>query len=299
MVDVLSAATPIVDDSFKPTKEFMIKWSQLATKLGTIPLLSTPAQVSAVFDVIGAAHNDLFVRGTTQWGVLAPGAIDALLTMTAGGPAWVTPTVGTLAGLSDVLIASPADNDVLTYVAASSKWENKPASGGGGGSGPPVAKLTSSGTLSSHTWGGNSYNVVWFNETFTPAEASSYEFHGGARKRAGGVLTAIIVADDSTQANGYFFADQNDGNQVLYRINSNALTSMGSGSGGANQGGPGLDLQRVGVSFSSYGNGIRIANSNVQAAMDNSANYVGTLMRVGIIVQNLTDATVLWQTTWN
>jgi hypothetical protein len=40
----------------------------------------------------------------------------------------------TLAGDSDVVIASPANNDLLTFETSSGKWKNKPASGGGGGS---------------------------------------------------------------------------------------------------------------------------------------------------------------------
>jgi hypothetical protein len=41
----------------------------------------------------------------------------------------------TLSGETDVVLTSPADNDVLTYEASSSKWKNKPAAGGGGGTG--------------------------------------------------------------------------------------------------------------------------------------------------------------------
>lgn len=41
---------------------------------------------------------------------------------------------GTLAGDGDVVIASAANNDVLTYETSSTKWKNKPPSGGGGGS---------------------------------------------------------------------------------------------------------------------------------------------------------------------
>lgn len=39
---------------------------------------------------------------------------------------------GSLSGLSDVDLTSPADLDVLTYDSGSSKWINAPASGGGG-----------------------------------------------------------------------------------------------------------------------------------------------------------------------
>jgi len=140
MVDVLSAKTPIVDDDFHPTREFMIKWSQLAANLSTIVPLSTPAQVSAVFDVIGAGVNDMLVRGTTQWGVLAPGVVGQILSYQSGGPTWEAAPA--LATLTDVVLTAPANNDVLTYVSGAGKWENKPSSGGGGGGWyltPPVA----------------------------------------------------------------------------------------------------------------------------------------------------------------
>lgn len=44
-----------------------------------------------------------------------------------------TPTAPLLSDESDVVISSPADTQVLTYEASSSKWKNKPAGGGGGG----------------------------------------------------------------------------------------------------------------------------------------------------------------------
>src|SRR5208282_1075076 len=41
------------------------------------------------------------------------------------------PNAGALATLTDVTLTSPANNDVLTYVTADGKWENKPSSGAG------------------------------------------------------------------------------------------------------------------------------------------------------------------------
>lgn len=51
------------------------------------------------------------------------------------GATWHTLAGGasTLAADTDVAIASPADTQVLTYVAADGKWENKPAAAGGSG----------------------------------------------------------------------------------------------------------------------------------------------------------------------
>ena len=52
----------------------------------------------------------------------------------AGDATWKTvTTTHSLATDTDVTLTSPADGDLLTYDAGSSKWENKPASGGGGG----------------------------------------------------------------------------------------------------------------------------------------------------------------------
>lgn len=56
---------------------------------------------------------------------------------TWNGSAWVGIAGGgssTLAGDTDVVISSPANNDVLTYETSSTKWKNKPAS-----SAPPTA----------------------------------------------------------------------------------------------------------------------------------------------------------------
>ena len=92
MVDVLSSVTPIADKSGLPTKEFMIKWAQLANTLGTIPDLSTAAEVSAVLDAIGAVDGDMLVRGSFYWGALGLGTPGKVLTATGGGPAWQTPT---------------------------------------------------------------------------------------------------------------------------------------------------------------------------------------------------------------
>lgn len=44
----------------------------------------------------------------------------------------VTSTGGTLSGLTDTNISSPADTEVLTYDSATSKWVNAAAGGGGG-----------------------------------------------------------------------------------------------------------------------------------------------------------------------
>lgn len=71
----------------------------------------------------------LAVTGQTNW------ATEVLHTMP------ITTVYGLqvpVSGLSDAVIASPADGQVLTYEAATSKWKNKAATGGSG-SGPSTA----------------------------------------------------------------------------------------------------------------------------------------------------------------
>jgi hypothetical protein len=67
-----------------------------------------------------------------KFGWIAPCLTDGLVYV-YNGSAWIALGGGgssTLAADTDVLISSPADGDVLTYVASASKWENRAASGG-------------------------------------------------------------------------------------------------------------------------------------------------------------------------
>lgn len=95
----------------------------------------------------------------------------------------VVPGVSTLAALTDATITSPANNDVLTYITADGKWENKPASGGGGGGTPPTmvqfGSVSANSTIPSITLGG------------VPAN--------------GNLLVAILMTDgsDPTTASGW------------------------------------------------------------------------------------------------
>jgi hypothetical protein len=70
---------------------------------------------------------------------------------------------GSLAGLSDVALTSPADADVLTYVAADTKWKNKPAAGGGGGGELVLLDhaTVATGTIISEGWASlSSYSAI-------------------------------------------------------------------------------------------------------------------------------------------
>ena len=110
MVDVLSSNTAIVDPARLPTREFMIKWAQLASTLGTIPDLSTAGDVSAILDLIGGVDGDMLVRGSFYWGALGLGASGQVLTATGGGPAWQTPSAsgGAFTAVADEAIVAGA-----------------------------------------------------------------------------------------------------------------------------------------------------------------------------------------------
>jgi hypothetical protein len=78
------------------------------------------------------AHGDIIYENASLGPTnLSIGASGYVLTVVAGQPAWAASSSASLAGDSDVQLSSPSNGDVLTYVTADSKWENKPATGGG------------------------------------------------------------------------------------------------------------------------------------------------------------------------
>jgi hypothetical protein len=85
--------------------------------------------LSDVLDAVaGSARSAIIFRGGSGWTTLAPGTAGQVLqTGTSGSdPSWTAAgAAGALAGDSDVLITSPADHDLLSYVAGAGKWENK------------------------------------------------------------------------------------------------------------------------------------------------------------------------------
>jgi hypothetical protein len=70
-----------------------------------------------------------------------------------------------LGELHDVLLSSPANNDVLTFELSTGLWKNKPASGGGGGS---IIKLASQ-TLLATNWviDGSLYSYTFSNASIS------------------------------------------------------------------------------------------------------------------------------------
>jgi len=91
-VPPLSPYIFITDGQGRPTPEFMQLWQQQAFQNAGIVPLSTPAEISAVLDILGSTHGDLLFRGASSWETLAPAT--AGFALTSGGPdadpVWVT-----------------------------------------------------------------------------------------------------------------------------------------------------------------------------------------------------------------
>jgi hypothetical protein len=103
---------------------------QVLTVVGGLPAWANSA---SGFSNPMTAHGDIIYENASLGPTnLSIGASGYVLTVVAGQPAWAASSSASLAGDSDVQLSSPSDGDVLTYVTADSKWENKPATGGGG-----------------------------------------------------------------------------------------------------------------------------------------------------------------------
>jgi len=82
----------ITDDQGRPTPDFMQWWQAQRSTNDVIVPLGTPAQVSAVLDVLGAVQGGLLFRGPSTWGNLTLGTAGQLLASGGpeGSPTWVT-----------------------------------------------------------------------------------------------------------------------------------------------------------------------------------------------------------------
>lgn len=137
--NALTWDTPIVDEHGRPTPEFMSKWQQQTQVNANIPVLSTPAQVSAVLDILANTDGDLLRRGTSEWAALAAGTAGQYLGAdgTYSQPPIRSPltTKGDLYGYDTDNARIPVGTDGQVLSAASSealgvKWVAQ--SGGGG-----------------------------------------------------------------------------------------------------------------------------------------------------------------------
>lgn len=82
LLNPLTWNVPIVNRDGTPTDEFQRKWqAQVGINKG-IP--STPAELSALLDLLGDDWGDLIFRGETGWTVLLPGTANQVLN--SGGP---------------------------------------------------------------------------------------------------------------------------------------------------------------------------------------------------------------------
>lgn len=181
----------------------------------------------------------------------------------------------TLAGDSDVALTSPADGDVLTYVAASSNWENKPASGGGSaltisnnGTSVDTAATTinfvnaTSITTASHDvtvtlptggGGGSTFGQAWTDVTFTGSTitifgaAGTYPSDQTFTLAAGNTLEIESFIHKASSANGligvsldggttgYIFFVGNDGNYAINYYASGSYQNIVSTGGHSQQ----------------------------------------------------------------
>lgn len=140
---------PNINDSSPaaPAGEVNVKWQAIAPDADpTVPRdisAYMPKMTATVGGAVPTPPNDAteFLNGT---GVFS------------------TPSAGTLAGDSDVVITSPANNDVLTYETSSTKWKNKPASGGGGSvpSGSIVVPMPSPGLQAGSSVGWSNFTLL-------------------------------------------------------------------------------------------------------------------------------------------
>lgn len=146
-VNPLAWNVPIANRDGTPTNEFMRKWAQQAVTNGTIPALSTAAEVSAIIDILSAAPNDVLLRGGSEWGGASVSTLLDILGATEGdilvrGPSgW------------QVLAAGTA-TDVLTSAGPSALPAWAPSGGGGGGYAPGTVPAVVQTALSVN--GGNS-----------------------------------------------------------------------------------------------------------------------------------------------
>jgi hypothetical protein len=129
--------------------------------------------------------------GSTRLGYACLGGSALSVVEVIGG----TPPFGgtaSLAGLSDVALASPADTQILTYQASSAKWINANAPSGGGSSPSGSMVLLSTTFLASNT----------ASLTITPP-SSGYrnlfiDFYGSANTTVMRVVNCTINADATT-----------------------------------------------------------------------------------------------------
>jgi hypothetical protein len=75
----------VTDSRGYPTPEFQRRWEDLRNINGSIPQLSTPAQVSALLDIIGSTRGSVLERSAAGWVVLPPGTSGYVLTSNGAG----------------------------------------------------------------------------------------------------------------------------------------------------------------------------------------------------------------------
>ena len=140
--------------------------------------------------------------------VLNPG--DSAKILSDGTNYWAIKCLGsggTLAGLSDVSITSPANGDVLTYNTGTSKWDNAPSAGGGGGVSTVLVFAGSSTTIFGDT-------VFLTTSSLAISAGDVYSFTATMNGYSGSQDIGFYLIDNA-QTGGYKWVYQDDANLVL------------------------------------------------------------------------------------
>ena len=114
-VPPLNPFVRITNEQGQPTPDFMQWWTAQRAANDIIVPLSTPAEVSAVLDLLGDTHGDLLFRGASIWDTLGPGTAGFVLSTGGPGapPVWVATTAQVMT-LTTRAVAFSITNALLT-----------------------------------------------------------------------------------------------------------------------------------------------------------------------------------------
>lgn len=231
----------ITDGRGNPTPEFMRRWEDLRAINSSIPQLSTPAQVSALLDILGNTRGSILYRSAAGWALLLPGTSGQLLETLGPGndPQWTTFTANIQALLDSIgstrgdvlfrgaggwsVLAPGTAGQVLTTggAGADPSW----AAGGGGGGGSGLFNQVMSATPTSAGTGLTS----WFNQgsatvadsatgicITAPSSGGSNSFAGRykAAPAAPYTVTALLTCTQNSSAFGALAFGWYDGTKL-------------------------------------------------------------------------------------
>lgn len=169
---------PIVDSAGRPTAEFLRKWNAQNSINGSIPSLSTVAEVSTVLDQITATQGALLLRGAALWAGLSSPADPKKFLSGANPPVY-----------AQVKDADLAVTDVTTNNASTDAHGFLPKL-----SGTATTYLDGTGAFSTPAGGGGSgvADPLYLPPPFDPVQTSSA---GGSNAFVG---RCYVATQDST-----------------------------------------------------------------------------------------------------